>query len=268
MSRQTGNLPISIGSSVCFENMKSPPTSQFKDKVARTNKVLVSVDTLARNLVGACRGEQPSMSEFEVYITQEMETIEEVVSHLPRKPSLLFYSAGQDNFAKVFKNAVFREKTSRQQEALNQIEDIVARAARNNTVVKAPYFDLSFDCKDKDSVIIMSHKPHELLRFTPLNDVVLIESHTATMKTKGAWYTKLSDGKKLPPIPFNAGTLQIFGDASLFKTQTKAAAFVLSVAKMYRWHGLTDTERMHDTLYKTNQGKGEDKNLALRLMEL
>ena len=268
MSRQTGNLPISIGSSVCFESMKSPPTRQFKDKVNRTNKLVISVDTLARNLLGACRGEQPSTSEMEVYITQEMETIEEVASQLPRKPSVLFYSALTNDFPKVFQHAIFREKTTKQQEGLNQIEDIVAIAAKTTTIVKAPYFDLSFDCKNKDSIIIMTHKPHELLRFTAFDDVTLIESHTATVKTKGAWYTKLNDGKKLPPIPFNAGILQIFGDTVLFRQQPKAMAFILNVAKMYRWHGLTDTERMRDTLRKTNPGKGEDKNLALRLMEL
>lgn len=267
MSRETGEYPISIGTSVCFETLNSASSEAVKDKRGSVKKILISVDTLVRNLRGACRNDVLSVSEYASYLLQEMELIEELSEKLPRKPKVLFYHALFDGVTKRYPHALMREKSSKRMDDDHLVNSIISEAALQTQIAVGNYYDISFDVTSDDSSIIIAHRAPELLRFSEFDNMSLLESHTGALKQRPNWYTKFTDGKHLPPMPFCPGTLFICGDNTFFKPRTAARKFLIAVATANKWRGNTTQKYMRSCMRDRPQGKNEDKSLALQLMD-
>lgn len=267
MSRDTGEYPLSIGTSICFESLKNGDSELTKEKRASVKRILISVDTLIRNLAGACRNDRLRTGEYVTYLLQEMELIEELAEKLPRKPSVLFYHAVFNNLEKRFPQALFREKTDKKLEYDYTVEKIVSRLMEQTEIKTGDYFDMSFGVDSNESAILISHRAPELLRFIDFDNMALLESHTGALKQRANWYTKFTDGKSLPPMPFCHGTLTICGDSNIFKHRAPARKFLISVATAYKWRGNTTLKYVRSCMKEHVQGVGEDKSLALKMMD-
>lgn len=92
----------------------------------------------------------------------------------------------------------------------------------------------------------MTHVPVDLLTGTRFSKLTLLESHTAKLKNKLDWNSKLTNGKDLPNMPFNAMTLQVFGDGGLFFSPMPMAVKkeVMSIAEKYKWTPATSLDKV------------------------
>jgi hypothetical protein len=117
----------------------------------------------------------------------------------------------------------------------------------------------------KSKIVLLSHYPVDLLSLERHKGCALLESHTGAVKNRGLWYTKLN-GCTNPRMPFNALTLQVYGDKQTFARFKQSAAVIKeleALAERYQWNATTTKSRM-----KLNIGQMNDKYTAAILKEM
>lgn len=113
---------------------------------------------------------------------------------------------------------------------------------------------------------MITHYPIDLLSQYNFGELILLESHTGSLKERSEWYSKLTLPKDIgPKIPFNILTLQVFGDKSkLFSSikELKQKKTLLQLAEQKRWKAFTTNSKIKDDL------KALDKNIADRFSRM
>ncbi len=93
--------------------------------------------------------------------------------------------------------------------------------------------------------LILTHYAFVLLSAKAFAELVLVESHTGTLKDRTLWYTKYMNGKTLPILPFREDFLQIFGDSETFRpADAKLRKEIIELAKKYHWNATTTSDRI------------------------
>ena len=272
MARQTGELALSIGTSLAIESIfnKSASPEQVKT-VANATKIMISVSTLFRNcLESHKKDDEFTARDLAAIIAQEMDLIdEECKKKLSRKIEPMYYYALTSKFQSQYPYAVWRDRnTERWRNRMAMEEEVMQYLVREHEVKYGEYSDLSFNYDRYDSGLIITHLPHELLRFTDFPELSLVESHTGAFKSRSAWYTKLTDGKSIAPIPFCLLTLAAFGDAIMFKPQPAARQVILNIAKESGWRGDSSMELIRDSVGRYRAKPGEGKSLVVILLNM
>ena len=84
----------------------------------------------------------------------------------------------------------------------------------------------------------------------------LLESHTGKIKPKTYWNSKLS-GKDSGLMPFNAMTLQIFGDGENFAAYPRKLKLeLIELAKKNKWSPITTNAKVESDLNKMTDKLG------------
>jgi len=161
-------------------------------------------------------------------------------------PELVVYRGSYKGLANRFKRASLWQPTTELQKAYATLAHATA-----NGVVKA----MKGLVKDVDYTVprstkrtyVVTHHVVDLLTPMGYGTLYLIESHTGVVKGKGALNTKLTNGASLARMPFNALTLQVFGDNS---TNFRSGAFrykaaLLKLAEDHKWTPGATVERVH-----------------------
>lgn len=108
---------------------------------------------------------------------------------------------------------------------------------------------------------LLTHHAVDLLHNRyQFSDTLLLESHTGRLKSPAEWTTKLSGGDKVRSLPFNALTLQVFGDKGTqfrgMRPTVKKA--LLELADMHRWTPATTRNKiLSDLTYVTDESLRE-----------
>ena len=112
----------------------------------------------------------------------------------------------------------------------------------------------------------MTHHVVDLVTTSSMARLFLLESYTGVVKDFTQWYTKLTGGDKLHYIPFNALTLQVFGDNSVnFKSSSHGIKeLVKKIALEAKWTSATSISRVRNTI--GNIAQGADKAGLLMMM--
>ena len=99
---------------------------------------------------------------------------------------------------------------------------------------------------------IVTHLPVDLLSRYNFKKLELVESHTGAIKAFPHWHSKLTGGKELVNIPFNAFSLQVFGDnGNLFTPLLPSLRKeVLRLAQEDRWVAITTDDKIRMSLRK------------------
>ena len=272
MARQTGELALSIGTSKAFESIFNRSASpEQRKKVDAATKMMINVGTLFRNCLESHQKDTSyTARDLAAIVGQEIELIDDLCKRQTRKKiAPLYYYALTQKFAKRYPYAKWRERdTERQRNRVVLEEETIQYIVKENDVKYGEYQDLSFNYDRYDSGIIITHLPHELLRFTDFPELSLVESHTGAFKNRSAWYTKLSDGKSINPIPFCLLTLAAFGDSQTFKPQPEAKSVILNIAKDSNWRGDTTPKQVKDSVGRYRVKPGESKALVVKLLNM
>ena len=223
LDREVGELPLSISTSMAIESAlgMSEGSDPTKPPVATYNELWINIRTMYRNLAGSMPTDlrmQVSASDYATVLHNEMEVIRTAVSQSTKGlVKVVFYLPSYKALTRKFPNAIWQGvNTPRQVHDLHSETTSLEHLLELVTDDDLLQVDTDIESPGK-SVLVLTSYPVDLLCRYNFASLVLLESHTGTIKPPVLWYTKLRDGRSLQVIPFDKMTLQVFGDNSLFR---------------------------------------------------
>lgn len=256
-SREKGSLPISLGTSLAIESLcglgefetKKPPIYDF-------DSLWINVRTLFRNCYGAIEKDVRESIRAEDILHGLSSDILSIFSTMAKESNgrmrVVLYVDSFISFKKVFPNAIKKEPNTDKQKIEHALEEATIKLLlESNYGFEIKQFDCSFTEGDKRTVLL-THYPSDLLSRKQFTELVLLESHTGSIKTRLEWNTKLTNGKQLTRIPFNRLTLQVYGDGNtLFQAMLPSVKKVITeLAEKYKWTPATTREKIIFSLEK------------------
>lgn len=248
--RALGQYPLSIATSLAIESccgihpdypVSSPPILQF-------NELWVNVRTLYRNFLGALDKEIAGSvhpNEAAQAISEEMEILSSIIRDVSSgMVRVEYYYSDYAGLDKIFKLGVQRmDNTLRQKEYTEHQKATMEVLLKHRPEVLL--FTNKLLPKTKSKTLILTHYAIDLLWWKEFKELVLLESHTGKIKERAQWTDKYHEGKTLPPIPFRADLIQVFGDSQTFRPMALAIKKdVIDLAIQYNWTPVTTTDRI------------------------
>lgn len=198
--------------------------------------------TLFRNLFNSMTAEEQDRviaRDLSIALASELGPIDAAVADVAgRKVKVTFYLNQLTRMAVWFPKANLKKPTTPKQR--------IFAGLMAETLSLLPNYLEDIDYRYADGplegdgrALILTHSAVDLLSTYRFDELVLLESHTGKLKPKSQWGTKL--GAKDETMPFNAFTLQVFGDGSTHFSpmSIKYRRAVLEVAKKDRWVSVT-----------------------------
>lgn len=216
-NRDTGKLPLSIGTSLAFEGIMGIHDSvvvQQPYPVFRVEEIWINVRTLLRNIYGSIKKDDRKFlqySDYQATLFDEMRFILDELHRTNPKLWVHFYYPSHRSLTTRYPNAMLKVDNSANSNALREIERWVMDGSFNIPPVTIEQINLDITTQHPN-MLILTHQPVDLLGIHNAQYVGLMESHTGLVKDRHRWYTKLKGCNKEPRVPFNAVTMQIFGD--------------------------------------------------------
>jgi len=258
-SREKGEVPMSIGTSLALEKLcgfgeypdENPPCFLY-------DELWVNLRTLYRNCLGAVASPERTSLNPQRILEGVLEDIQVLVSTIENrtlgKLKVSVYYCDYSDFKRVFPLAKYRELKTPRQLYENELEKKVYTkfytSAYTPTTVQLRHFDTRITERGKN-VVLISHFPTDLLWRKQFTRLTLLESHTAALKPRAAWYTKLTGGSQLVRIPFNSMSLQVFGENIMFAAMpTPIKKRALKMAEDDKWTSVTTDERVEASIKK------------------
>ena len=272
LERELGETGISVATSIPFEKLM-----EYSEPIV-IDSLWINLRTLIRNIHSSSE-DNDSLNPEEVAeaLVNEIEIISGILSSLSAidKIDLIVYNNSYDGLPIRFPHAKLKKTSTYKQieyatfEAKVQTEFSVVRDQLSELIAYVEG-DYALEAADTDS-LILTHMPVDLLSYYSFKDLKLLESHTGRIKAKSMWNTKLTGGDRVNRLPFNAFTLQLFGDnaTQFYGYPYKYKELILFIASHNDWNTLTTKEKMikdinaklarddptHKALTKLLQGK-------------
>lgn len=262
-SRELGQFPISIGTSLSLESLMNihPDIKHTKAPISSFNELWINVRTLFRNLYSSMprqSAEQLPPKDFARILFDEMKFLIEWGNDKSVSTPVLFYYSRYADLARLYPKAVFREvNTQIQMTQVRKQKDSIDILFKNSAIdildekkqIKQPLSIRAYKnfirAIGQPNVAMMTHYAFDLLKLYSFSNLILIESHTGKIKTRAEWYTKYAANKDLPPLPFTVELMHVFGDKEIFKQMPIGMRkYILDLAKEYQWTPMTTKDRM------------------------
>lgn len=257
--REKGAFPVSIGTSLALESACGQhPDIQTSDiPILQYSEFWVNMKTLFRNYLGSL-GEElrkaVNPKQIASDLTDEMSEIEKALVEKNPRIKVQFYLCDYNLNIRSKDVVVRTDKTPLQAlftVTYKETMAIILKTLKTNEDNRIAVFATKIKPKFRVTAMIMTHIAYDLLAYYDFEDLVLIESHTGTIKPKSKWYTKFYNGNDLEIIPFREDMLKIFGDKEIFAPMPKAMREeVLTIAKADRWSQLTTKDKILHSLAK------------------
>lgn len=272
--REIGNLPLSVGTSLAIELFTDRKDPDNPDRVlAKPNppeQLWVNLRTLFRNLYNAIEPDlrkKALVEHFTPTLITEMEQIREIVSERSLgRTTAVFYHCSYTDLLQRFPKAVHKPINTELQKMYFALE----QATCSDVVEK---LGKSFGIKEFTSKIrgdhretwLMTHIPVDLLSTDSFAKITLLESHTAKLKTKLDWNSKLTSSDKNVNLPFCAFTMQVFGDGGVFFSPMplKIKREVLEISVKYNWTPATSLDKIRYGIHQIKDHFGREWLLSL-----
>ena len=238
--REIGAYSISIGTSLALEGaLGVHPDNKTKKQLHRYKSFYVNVETLFRNLYGSLPTDVKDnilVLDYAQTLAQEMSLIDSIVNEETKGYNkAYFYINDQKDLNKYLTKAKFKTIFTDKQKA---------RATLAKAVIKEHYKHLDENIKvkvyknkilGKTPTLVLTHFPTDLLSVYEFPRLDLLESHTGEIRNKSTWWKKLHLGKS-ELLPFNAFTLQVYGDNVYIDPQKIALRrAVAELAVKHKW---------------------------------
>lgn len=258
-NRTVSAFPISVGTSLALESIfeasgpSIDPERIIPQKVNITDytEFWLNISTLFRNIFGSLTREDSlrvSPGELADVLESEVEIIQFLTSQQSSnvtKP--IFYVSNYQGIKETYPHALIRTDNTENQRRYRAIHnDTIKQFLKINDGSEAiRVFRRDIEATGKPKGLMMTHMAYDLLGEKSFRSLDLIESHTGILKSNALWYTKYNDGKNLPPMPFNSGLLQIFGDKETFGIPNiKLKRAIVELAKESKWTPVTSRDKI------------------------
>lgn len=249
--REMGAVEVSIATSLALEGCIGEHPDRpldYRPLDQGVEEIWWNLRTLIRNYLGALPKEVRERvrgRDLATGLIREMETIEHwVVNESQGRVNSRFYYPGYGGLYRKYPKGNPRVIKTELQIRNAQIESEAAKTVFD----QEPSVNL-FECgyelpRLNKHVWLVTHYPTDLLNRGRFRELELLESHTGVVKPFTLWYTKLH-GKDLERMPFNALTLQVFGDGLIFSPlHPKVRETVRELAERYQWTPLTTRDKI------------------------
>ncbi len=259
LDRVTSHHDCSIGTSIALQSIVEGSRSGYDDTEIKKNDcskydtMCINVYTLCRNILSACSSEYIQYvkeEDLRAVLLAEIAYIADALSNAFQTVSFYYcqYSDLQKNhpFAKLLSDNTDRQKhaTYLIVRAVSKIMDTQSQMDDKDKE-KIKVFKNNFAIEDNKNVLLLTNQPYNLLALGSSSRSSLIESHTASIKSRPLWYTKLHMAKQETWMPFNHVTLQLFGDGTLFQSYPKVYRdYLLEVGRKFKWNSDTTLDRI------------------------
>lgn len=255
---------VSVGTTLALETIlpnwpvfdpnreKPPAVNLFEYK-----RVWINLGTLFRNLYSALHRERLSelkSSDAGEALYHEMETIAGAIKEGTQGAVVVhFYWCDYKDLAKLYPKASLRvpatEKQLKYRDHMEKAVKLAIRTADLNMPGLVTTYNTQIKPLTYGKTLLITHYPVDLLSEARFGSISLLESHTGVIKNKTLWHTKFFNGKSLSNIPFNALTLQVFGDDVHFKPlDAKIRNAILEIAEKGHWNWMTTASKMRSNI--------------------
>lgn len=267
VERETGILPISIGTSPAISAFDSQTLLRPVEQVASQSVTLVMINltTLIRNYFASMTNldwnNVPVQDIFDELI-EEVKWIGQYINGLKKK--CVFYFQDRKHIPYLFPNAQIKPEwtTPRQMmeftitnSLLKKLYETLTdkeqpqRLSNDTTVVDGEYGTImevgKVPPRQIEVVGIVTHEPHHLLWYNRYQKLYLFESHTGAVKGSADFHTKLKTLKKDEVFPFNGVSLTVFGDGVHFKPcSISIRRELMDIGRSYKWSRITTAPAM------------------------
>lgn len=257
-ARDKGAIPVSIGTSLALESVSGvfPDQPVSPAPILSVKEMWFNVRTLLRNLLGGLPGEVRDLMSPAILIpalVEELGIIESaVVKASNGRCRAVFYCCDYTLLSRKFPKATLKTPTTPKQQLAHRIEETTITALLRNPdpyEIKTFRFEITGRYPD---AFILTHLPVDLLSKYSFSKLELVESHTGKIKPAPQWNTKLTAGKDLVNIPFNAFSLQVFGDNGNHFQQalSNIRREVLTLAEEDGWTAVSTEEKIRFSVRK------------------
>lgn len=251
-TREIGELGISIPTSVALESL-------FKQTDITEGELWINVRTMFRNMYGSIDADFRKFLTAEILAPALIGEMGVIARNVESSPvghlEVHFYSCSYSDLSRKLPNAILKEAHTPLQLLYTALEqDTMALVKRKRESLEQPMSLFQTTIKGKATrarAILLTHSPIDLL-FNDFSSVRLLESHTGALKSKTEWNTKLTNAKVLPPLPFNAFTVQVFGDNNTYISgmPIKIKEAVIAMAEKDRWNPISSNDRISASIAK------------------
>lgn len=261
VERQLGDvLGLSIGTAIPIEKLLTSNTAK------EYNTLYINVRTMYRNFIGSFQADAvPDGAKCYKEFLEELDTLSGIVDmSFPSSIRLVYYYPSYNSLESSFTKCKLKSTKTQLQKNYSGKESFIFVNILNKITPQVEVYDTKLNGNHAKALII-THTPLDLLSHHSFSKLTLLESHTANLKNKPEWITKLTKNQNYYNIPFNILTLQILGDRS---TQFSAMSNKLiksytALATMNRWSPSTTLEKI-----KFDIRKMPDKLTAGLLLEM
>lgn len=257
--REKGSVPISIGTALAIEGALGtypdrPPVSPAP--LLKYKQVWFNLHTLFRNLTGTVTAEQRNAlfpADVVPALAEDMLGAASAIEAASRgQVSAMFYVTEYRSLARKFPHAHLKMPSTPAQQAFTELQQQTLRQLLKDPPVAVKRFDVTLEGTHPKSLIV-THYPVDLLSRYHFESLDLLESHSGNIKKPSQWNTKLGikDGRER--LPFNAFTLQVFGDNGvMFKPLPLALRRrILEIAEANHWSSVTTLDKIKANIEAT-----------------
>lgn len=238
--REVGQFPISIGTSLALEGaLGVHPDKKTKRQLHRYKSLYVNVETLFRNMYGALPTDikdKVTVAEYASTLVQEMSIIKAVVNENTKGyTDTTFYVNDQSELSKKLIKASFKSRYTEKQKTRMQLSSLSIENIPSYLEEDITFLMYKLKINGKNPTLILTHQPTDLLSVYEFPRLDLLESHTGEIRNKSTWWKKLHLGKS-EILPFNAFTLQVFGDNVYIEPQPiKLRKAIVDISLKHKW---------------------------------
>lgn len=259
LERTTSHHNCSIGTSIVLQsivdgNYPAYDESEIKkNDCSKYDTFSINVYTLCRNILSACKSEHikdVKVQDLQAVLLSEVSYISSVLEGI--FSTVEFYYCQFSDIQKKHQFAkLITDNTDKQKHFTALIVGAVSNIIESQKEMddkdkeKIHVYKNNYSVADNKNVLMLSSQPYNLLALGKSSRSSLIESHTASIKSRPLWYTKLHTAKQETWVPFNHVTLQLFGDGALFQAYPKPYRdYFIGVGKKFKWNSDTTLDRI------------------------
>jgi hypothetical protein len=248
--RVMGKYPLSIATSLAIEGAigehEEHPTG--KNELILYDQIWVNIKTIFRNLYNSVDRELvetvPHVTLYE-QVEVEADQFQRVIdSETKGQMKVVFYVSDYAGMERAYPHSHLRGDTTVLQKTYTSamIGSLAPYVRNHQEDLKT--FKLKITGSSDGKSMLLTHYPLDLI-CKGFRELVLLESHTGTVKHKHQWYTKYLNGSTIPTIPFNEQFIQVFGDKEHFRpTSINIRKAVLDLATQYNWSQVTTRDKL------------------------